>query len=179
MTELQVAWLELMAVGGTGVLLAVLGVTINILAKRQNRLCTEQTDGIVKQYGFTGNGRMYPIVEYFVNGSYYKTKKKYRGIKTMKISGIPIPVKSKVYEDEKGWLYVKLGAVANLHKIAEQLWPIGSRMIVYYNPNNPQKCYVDRPVSKSFESMMFIVMGIVTMLLSVLLFFLMQLSSKC
>ena len=167
MTEIQIAWLELMTVGGLGVILVLLGVTFNIIVKRQNQLCTKQTDGIVKQYGFPGNGRVYPIVEYFVNGTCYKTKKKFRGIKTTQISGVPVPVKSEVYEDEKGWLHVKTGSIANLRQLAEQLWPINSKMTVYYNPNNPKKCYVDRPISKSFTSMMFIIMGIVTILLSV------------
>lgn len=52
MTEIQIAWLELMTVGGLGVILVLLGVTFNIIVKRQNQLCTKQTDGIVKQYGF-------------------------------------------------------------------------------------------------------------------------------
>lgn len=162
MTEIQIAWLELMTVGGLGVILVLLGVTFNIIVKRQNQLCTKQTDGIVKQYGFPGNGRVYPIVEYFVNGTCYKTKKIFCGIKTTQISGVPVPVKSEVYEDEKGWLHVKTGSIANLRQLAEQLWPINSKMTVYYNPNNPKKCYVDRPISKSFTSMMFIIMGIVT-----------------
>ena len=160
MTEIQIAWLELMTVGGLGVILVLLGVTFNIIVKRQNQLCTKQTDG---------------IVEYFVNGTCYKTKKIFCGIKTTQISGVPVPVKSEVYEDEKGWLHVKTGSIANLRQLAEQLWPINSKMTVYYNPNNPKKCYVDRPISKSFTSMMFIIMGIVTILLSVLVFFLMQL----
>lgn len=119
MTEIQIAWLELMTVGGLGVILVLLGVTFNIIVKRQNQLCTKQTDGIVKQYGFPGNGRVYPIVEYFVNGTCYKTKKKFRGIKTTQISGVPVPVKSEVYEDEKGWLHVKTGSIANLRQLAE------------------------------------------------------------
>ena len=76
MAEIQIAWLELMTVGGLGVILVLLGVTFNIIVKRQNKLCTKKTDGIVKQYRFPGNGRVYPIVEYFVNGTCYKAKKK-------------------------------------------------------------------------------------------------------
>lgn len=49
---------------------------------------------------------------------------------------------SQIHEDEKGWLHVKTGAIANLRQLAEQLWPINSKMAVYYNPNNPKKCYV-------------------------------------
>lgn len=175
MSEIEIAWLELITVGGLGAILVLLGVIINITVKRRNQLCTKKTDGIVKQYGFPGNERMYPIVEYFVNGTCYKTKKKFRGVKTTKTSGLPIPMKSKAYEDEKGWLHVKIGAIANLRELAEQLWPIDSKMTVYYNPNNPKNCYIDRPISKSFATMMFIITGMATILLSVLLFFLIQL----
>lgn len=38
MTEIQIAWLELMTVGGLGVILVLLGVTFNIIVKRQNQL---------------------------------------------------------------------------------------------------------------------------------------------
>ena len=175
MSELQIAWLELITVGGIGVILALSGVIINIIAKRQNKSCTKQTEGIVIQYGFPGDGRTHPIVEYFVDGTCYKAKKKFRGVKRIRISGFPTQVQSKAYEDEKGWLHIKIGPIANLRQLAEQLWPIDSKMTVYYNPNNPKKCYVDRPISKSFTSMMFIIMGIVTILLSVLVFFLIQL----
>ena len=93
MTEIQIAWLELMTVGGLGVILVLLGVTFNIIVKRQNQLCTKQTDGIVKQYGFPGNGRVYPIVEYFVNGTCYKTKKIFCEIKSRHLP-IPTPTES-------------------------------------------------------------------------------------
>ena len=80
MSELQIAWLELITVGGgLGIILALAGVIINIIAERQNKLCTQHTEGIVIQYGFPGDGRMYPIVEYFVDGVCYKAKKKFRG----------------------------------------------------------------------------------------------------
>lgn len=176
MSEIQIAWLELITVGGLGVILALSGVIINIVQKKQNRLCTKKTEGIVTQYGFPGEGRMYPIVEYFVEGRGYKTRKKFRGVKTKKMSGLlSIQVESKAYEDERGWLHVKIGPIANLRQLAEQLWPIDSKMTVYYNPNNPKKCYVDRPASESATSMIFVLTGITTMILSVLAFFLIQL----
>ena len=37
MSELQIAWLELITVGGLGVILALSGVIINIIAKKQNK----------------------------------------------------------------------------------------------------------------------------------------------
>ena len=117
---------------------------------------------------------MYQIVEYYVDGVCYKGKKKFRSFITTQISGLPITVKEKDYEDEKGCLHVKIGAVANLYELAQQLWHIGSKMVVYYNPNNPKKCYVDRPISKSLMSMMFMIIGIFIILLSILFFFLIQ-----
>ena len=38
MDEIQIAWLELMTVGGLGVILVLLGVTFNIIVKRQTVL---------------------------------------------------------------------------------------------------------------------------------------------
>ena len=128
----------------------------------------------VVSYSFLGESRKYPIVEYAVDGVTYKTKKKYKGIKSIKASGIPLPVKSNAFEDEKGYLHIKSGAIVNVRQIAEKLWPINSKMIVYYNPDNPKICFVDRPIYNSFASKMFI-MGSVVIIISIIVFFLMQL----
>lgn len=175
MSELQIAWLELITVGGLGVILTLSGVIINIVATRQSKSCTKQTEGIVIQYEFPGEGRMYPVVKYFVDGTCYETRKKFREVKTRKTSGFPIQTQAKAYEDEQGWLHIKIGSITNLRQLAEQLWPIDSKMTVYYNPNNPKKCYVDRPISKSVTSMIFTLMGMITIIFSVLVFFLIQL----
>lgn len=172
MSQLQIAWLELASVGGIGVLLALSGVIGHIVLKRQNRRCVRQTEGSVVRYGFPGDGRMYPVIEYFADGTCYKTRKKFRGIKTKRISGFPIPAAPEAYEDEKGWLHVKTGPVSDLHKLAQQLWPVGSKMTVYYDPDNPKRCYADRPVSGGFTAAMFFIMGISVAVLGVFVFFL-------
>ena len=174
-SELQIAWMELITVGGIGVILLVSGVVINAAAKRRTKSCTERIEGIVVRHGFPGEGRMYPILEYIVDRKCYQAKKKFRGVKVNKLSGIPVSVQGKAYEDEKGWLHVKIGSVSNLKQLAEQLWPIGSKMTVCYDPGNPRKCYVDRPVSGGFAPFLFIAAGMAVMLLSVLIFFLIQL----
>ena len=56
--------------------ISLLGVILNITVKRQSQLCTEQTDGIVKGYGFPGDGKMYPIVEYFCEWELLQNKEK-------------------------------------------------------------------------------------------------------
>lgn len=174
MSELQIAWLELGTVGGLGAILVLIGIMTDVLAKKQNSSCTDKTKGIVVKYGFPGNGIMYPIVEYTVAGNRYRVKKRFRGIKIKKISGLPMNVQAEAYEDEKGWLHVKTGPITDLYQLAEQIWPVHSETDVYYNPDNPKKSYVERPVSGSFTSVMFIIMGLAVMVISVLIFFLMQ-----
>ena len=175
MSKIQIAWLGFLLVGGVGVLFIFSGVMITLVTRKQTKQCTKKIEGTVVQYQFPGGGSMNPIVEYVVDGNRYTAKKKFRGILTKRISGLFVHVASGVYEDEKGWLHIKIGPLANLRQLAEQLWPIGSKMTVYYNPDNPEKCYVERPFSGGFTSTMFIVMGLVTISLSVLVFFLIQL----
>lgn len=169
------AWIQLLVDGGIGLILTISGIFMNMISKKHNKQCTKRVEGYVVSYSFPGESRMYPIVEYVVDGVTYKTKKKYKGIKSIKTSGIPLPVKFNAYEDEKGYLRIKLGAISNVRQTAEKLWPINSKMIIYYNPDNPKICYVDRPIKNSFASMMFIIMGTVVIVMSIIVFFLMQL----
>lgn len=69
-----------------------------------------------------------------------------------------------------------MSAITNFRKMAEELWPIGSDMVVYYNPDSPKCAYAEKlPSAMSFVSIMFIGMGIFTILLSFFIAFLMTL----
>ena len=175
MSKIQIAWLEWMTVGGIGGVLILAGTAIHLVKKGKNKSCTQQTKGCVVRYGFPGDGRMYPIVEYAVDGTCYRARKEFRGIITKKQSGFPVGVQAKAYEDEKGWLHIQRGGIANLRLLAETVWPMGSQMTVYYDPNDPKRSYVDRPISGGFVSMMFVIMGAAAIALGGLTFFLMQL----
>lgn len=175
MSKIQIAWLEWVTVGGIGGVLILAGTVIHLVKKGKNKSCTQQTKGRVVRYGFPGDGRMYPIVEYAVDGTCYRTRKEFRGIITKKQSGFPVGVQAKVYEDEKGWLHIQRGAIADLRLLAETLWPMGSQMTVYYDPNDPKRSYVDRPLSGGFVSMMFVIMGAAAIAIGGLTFFLIQL----
>lgn len=118
------AMVQLLVDGGIGLILIISGIIMNMISKRNNKQCTKSVEGYVISYSFTGESRMHPIVEYVVDGITYNTKKKYKGIKSIKASGIPLPVKSKAYEDEKGYLHIKSGAIVNVRQMAEKLWPI-------------------------------------------------------
>lgn len=175
MSELQIAWLELTIVGGLGAVLALSGVVMHIVMSKHNTSCTKQTEAIVVNHACNGQGRMCPVVEYYVDGICYQAKKKFRGVMTKRVSGVPTPISPEAYEDEKGWLHVKTGPVADYRQLAEGLWPLKSKMTVFYNPSNPKRCYVDRPISSSFTSIMFIAMGLAVISLGVLVFFLIRL----
>lgn len=71
-------------------------------------------------------------------------------------------------------MHIKSGTIVNVRQMAEKLWPINSKMIVYYNPDNPKICFVDRPIYNSFASMTFIIMGVVVIVISIIVLFLMQ-----
>lgn len=47
MSQVQIAWLEFILVGGLGVILTLSGTMSHIVAQRTNKLCTKQTEGIV------------------------------------------------------------------------------------------------------------------------------------
>lgn len=167
MSNIEIAWLELFSVGGVGLLLIIFAILARVKANRDKKLCINQTKGIVMRYGYTENG-VYPILEYYVDGVRYKTKKKFNSIRTIQATGISQP---DIYEDEKGNLHIKVGMCVGWDKLASMLWPINSTMTVYYNPKKPKHCYVDRPISNSFVVTMFIIMGIGIIILSILVFF--------
>jgi len=71
---------------------------------------------------------------------------------------------------------VPRSAITNFRKMAEELWPIGSEMVVYYNPAAPKCAYAEKlPSAMAFVSIMFIGMGIFTILLSFFVAFLITL----
>lgn len=175
MAELWIAYLELFVVGGLGVLLVVAGIAAQALAKKANDSCIARTEGVVVRHRYAGEGRLYPVVQYEVDGKIYQTRKKYKGVKLMQVTGLPVPMQPEACEDEKGWLHVRLGPMANMRDLAERLWPIGSSIAVYYNPAKPQRSYVDRPVSSSFAFAMLVVAGLATIAMGILVFFLIQL----
>ena len=176
MTDPQIAQLSLAALGGVGAIIVIAGIVARILMRRANDSCTARTTGTIVRHRFNGEGVMYPIVQYAVDGKRYQTKKRFRGVKTSQVSGLSAPMRSEAYEDERGWLHVKSGPVASMGDLAEQLlWPLGSEVTVHYDPAKPQRSYVDRPLSSTFACTMCTIMGLAIIAMGALVFFLMQL----
>ena len=174
MTTSQISLLSLISVGGIGILFIGASMLMKAAARKKAKACTALTMGTVIDHRFMGEGRMYPVLEYTVDGAQYRAKKQFRGIRTKSMSGLPIRTQVTAYEDAKGWLHVQTGPIARLSTLAEQLWPLGSQMTVYYNPSSPDKSYVERPIVGNFTTLMFNIAGILLIALSILLHVLIQ-----
>ncbi len=174
MTTSQISLLALILVGGIGILLIGVSALMKAAARRKAKACTAVTTGTVIDYRFTGEGRMCPVLEYTVDGARYHVRKQFRGVKTVHLSGLPVRTQTAAYEDAKGWLHVKMGPVAHLSTLAEELWPLGSQMTVHYDPGNPDKSYVERPIVGNFATLMFNIAGFLLIAVSILLYALIQ-----
>lgn len=69
------AWIQLLVDGGIGLILIISGILMNMISKRHNKQCTKSVEGKVISYGFLGESRMYPIVEYVVDVSLIRLKR--------------------------------------------------------------------------------------------------------
>lgn len=133
---------------GTGIILVIGSLILARHRKKRIDRCTAKTEGKVIGHQFRGDGRMNPVLEFNVSGHTYRAKKEYRGIRKLQHSR---PSRTEAIEVPNGILYVKMGPLGNLKEAAECLWPIGSRMAIFYNPHNPHINYVDRPIRNSLS----------------------------
>ena len=169
MTQQQIAFLELALVVGVGAILFIAGILIRVFTDRKNSRCTSKTVGKVIRHSFMGDGRMTPVVEYEVGGAKYTCKKRFAGIKKVHSTRLDEP---EAWEDEKGYLHVRTGIIANMRQLAQTLWPVGAEMEVYYDPDDPGTSCVGVPVSNEFLCCVFIIAGAGIAVLGILLYFL-------
>ena len=169
MTQQQIALLELALVGGLGAILFITGILIKVLTDRKNSRCTSKTVGKVIRHSFMGDGRMTPVVEYEAGGAKYTCKKRFAGIKKVHSTRMDEP---KAWEDEKGYLHVRTGIIANMRQLAQTLWPVGAEMEVHYDPDEPGNSYVGVPVNNAVLCRVFLFAGAGIAALGVLLYFL-------
>ena len=111
MTQQQIAVLELALVTGLGAILFIAGILIKMFADRKNRRCTSETVGKVIRHSFMGDGRIAPIVEYEADGGKYTCRKGFNGVIKVHSTRFDEP---DAWEDEKGYLHVQTGIIANM-----------------------------------------------------------------
>ena len=89
MTDIQIAVLEIAMVGGTGLLIGIIGIAVWFAQKRKTARCTEKTEGQVIRHRFRGGGRMEPVIGYRADGREYETVRTFRGVMTKNKSDAP------------------------------------------------------------------------------------------
>ncbi len=169
MTQQQIALLELALVGGLGAILFIAGILIRVFTDRKNSRCTSKTIGRVIRHSFMGDGRMTPVVEYEAGGARYTCRKRFNGIIKVHSTRLDEP---DAWEDEKGYLHVRTGILSNMRQLAQTLWPVGSEMEVYYDPDDSGTSYVGAPVDNAVLSRVFLIAGAGIVALGILLYFL-------
>jgi hypothetical protein len=169
MTQQQIALLELALVGGLGAILFITGILIKVLMDRKNSRCTSKTVGKVIRHSYMGDGRIAPVVEYEAGGERYTCRKRFNGIIKVHSTRLDEP---DAWEDEKGYLHVRTGILSNMRQLAQTLWPVGSEMEVYYDPDDPGKSCVNAPVDNAVLGRVFLITGAGIAVLGILLYFL-------
>lgn len=177
MGKSEIAILCMIILGGIGLMLLILGLSFFFAQKKKVARCTGSVIGNVVKHCFHGDGRMFPVVEYQVEGQIYTVKRQYRGIITKtRVSPQKIYEDKGAYVTEKDYLFVPLSAITNLKAMAQDIWPIGNEMLVYYNPLCPKQAYAERiPANPSLKAVVFICTGIGVILVSAIAAFLMML----
>ena len=112
------------------------------------KLCTSSVKGMVKKYKYRTDGISLPVVYYNVGGREYKVVgPEFRSYVIKKVSS-PFSENNMKYRiDDKYRLiverYTNSFVSASKNPLCE-MYPEGSEVFVYYNPNKPKLAYVER-----------------------------------
>ncbi len=74
-----VSMLMLAVLGGTGGVLAALGIVLLALEKRKRRVCIAETQGRAARYSFL-NDTPSPVVEYEADGRFCRAQRRFRAV---------------------------------------------------------------------------------------------------
>lgn len=166
-----------------GVLLSVGAIVLCLLAYLlyykyliQEKRCTMKTTGIVKKYSFAtrggeNSGVRLPVVHYVVHDKEYKVMgPQYKYYKYVTVS---TPLGSNAIEyhetDNQG-LIIKQSTNAMISKMKNpmsELYPVGSQVDIYYNPDNPKLAYVLRYLNLKSRFWFMFVTGIMVMVFNI------------
>lgn len=143
-------------VGGLGAVFTVIGFLIIFLQKRKIHLCQDMTEG--------------KVVEYRVFGETYRRKRSFRGyvMKSWKSQEEPF-----VKVTKNDYLSIAGGRMGK--RDAMQMWPLESRMPVYYNPSKPQMSFVEKiPEKLSIVGLVFLLIGVFLIIVSLCIVYFMM-----
>ena len=146
-----------------GIFLSAFSITLYIIAFTlfykylvQEKKCTSKVIGKVKKYTLATRGGEYspvclPVVYYDVDGKIYKViGPEYKGYIIKSISSPTMENKVECHEEkEKLIININKNSIIGILKNPmEELYPVGSKVEVYYSPENPKLSYVIRYCNK-------------------------------
>lgn len=140
--------------------------------------CTDKTNGkIIKYSRIAYNKINLPVVEYIVNGVTYKTVgPKFKGTITKCFSASfakssSVETNLTTRENLPDVLKIHIKNSSYIENPLLSLYPIGSDVEVYYNPNKPRMSYVQRVVKPYWLLKILLFLSIVLLIFSLYLFF--------
>ena len=145
----------------------------------QEKRCTEKTKGVVKKYtlgtrGGEHSGIHLPVVSYNVGGKEYKVVgPEYKSYVVITKSG-PMNENSEVYKEENQVLTINRSAnsfVEMRGHIMEHIYPVGTKIDVFYNPKKPKLAYVKRYCNKKWGFWLMFLSGIAIIIINLLILF--------
>lgn len=146
-----------------GLLFILAGILVLVLEKRKKSRCTAMTMGTVVRYSYV-NGTPSPVAAYRIGGVSYEKKRRFRGVVEVRRNLSPkdwTEENQSCYISENDVLHIRGGAVLNLRAMAESLYPMGSSIPVWYDPEKPQRAYVEKvPVKGSIVGWVFVWVGL-------------------
>lgn len=166
-----------------GILLTVFSLVLFFIAfkffyryTQEEKKCTKETIGTVVGYEWfsRGNAIHLPILNFSVDGKEYRTVgPRYRSVKTIKIGYPSLKTKQEFSTD--------IHALTFEHRITgnrlvtknpmQELFPIGSTLPVFYNPNNPKLSYVLRSSRQAGMFWLTFIAAVVLVIVNVLIQF--------
>ncbi|MDE1547635.1 DUF3592 domain-containing protein [Jeotgalibaca caeni] len=124
-----------------GVLFIIAGFVLNARGKRKAERCTSRTTGEVFGYDARGNGVFFPRVAFKVRNKEYQTRLHYRN---QVVKSTPAQGEAMIEGDPLSTtIRIKRNSMVSGNPL-ENVFPRGTEMKVYYNPNDPTENYVER-----------------------------------
>lgn len=156
-----------------GLVLIVLAFAIFYKYLIQEKRCTSKTEGTIKKYTIANyNGIHLPVVYYEVSGKEYKVKgPEYKWIIT-KTKSTPFSKNKMEYQEKNQNLIIDRSVNSNFQiykNPVQQLYPINSKIDVFYDPNNPKLSYVLKYCNKKIFFWIMLITGILVLIIDFLI----------
>ncbi len=161
----------LLVLSGIGMLFLISGILISATYRKKINRCSEKTLGTIVKYSYLSRA-FAPIAKFCVDGESYEIKRKFRGVIEIK-KPLSLHNNKGAYVSDKDFLHIHRAAITDFESMAKTLYPLGSKLTVYYNPQKPKEAFLEKlPSKSSVLTLVFIGTGIYFILLGTLIYFL-------